>query len=75
MTLGDLDQVIELDERSFGAGRGFFLKRRFELFPELSFVMLHRNKIAGFILGRGVKIGYQQVPGWWKDPWSIQRIC
>jgi len=54
MTLGDLDQVIELDERSFEQA-GFLSQAPLRALPELSFVMLHRNKIAGFILGRGGK--------------------
>ncbi len=53
MTEGDIDQVIDLDKRCFGADRSFFLKRRLELFPELSYVMVTRERITGFILGRG----------------------
>jgi len=53
MTEGDIDQVMDLDKWCFGADRSFFLKRRLELFPELSYVMVMRNRITGFILGRG----------------------
>jgi GNAT superfamily N-acetyltransferase len=53
MTEGDIDQVIDLDKRCFGADRSFFLKRRLELFPELSYVMVTRERVTGFILGRG----------------------
>lgn len=52
MTEGDIDQVIVLDKRYFGADRSFFLKRRLELFPQLSYVMVTRDRITGFILGR-----------------------
>ena len=52
MGAGDIDQVIELDKRSFGVDRGFFLRRRLELFPELSYVLLRYNTVIGFILGR-----------------------
>ena len=55
MTVGDLDQVFALDNESFGADRSFFLKRRLELFPELSFVMVNSTRLTGFILGRGGK--------------------
>ncbi len=52
MGISDIDQVIELDKRSFGTDRGFFLRRRLELFPELSYVMHSRNTVSGFIFGR-----------------------
>jgi ribosomal protein S18 acetylase RimI-like enzyme len=55
MTVRDLDQVFTLDKASFGADRSFFLKRRVELFPELSYVMVKSTRITGFILGRGGK--------------------
>jgi hypothetical protein len=53
MTLGDLDQVFALDKGSFGADRSFYLKRRLELFPGLSYVMLESERVTGFIQGRG----------------------
>ena len=53
MTMSDLGQVFALDRVSFEADRGFFLQRRLELFPELSYVMVDRNKVTGYILGRG----------------------
>jgi ribosomal protein S18 acetylase RimI-like enzyme len=68
MTVDDLAQVIELDKRSFGAVRGFFLKRRFELFPELSYVLLHRNQVAGFMLGRG---GEDWISA---GPWVVEEF-
>ena len=55
MNVGDLDQVLALDKDSFGADRSFFLKRRLELFPELSYVMENGRRITGFIMGRGGK--------------------
>jgi predicted N-acetyltransferase YhbS len=55
MTAGDLDQVFALDRRSFGADRSFFLRRRLELFPELSYVMVNDRRITGFLFGRGGK--------------------
>jgi GNAT superfamily N-acetyltransferase len=53
MTTDDLDEVIALDTLSFGTDRGFFLQRKFELFPELCKVSIHRRKITGYIMGRG----------------------
>lgn len=52
MVPSDLYQVAALDKVSFGEERGYFLRRRFELFPELSYVMLERQSISGYILGR-----------------------
>jgi GNAT superfamily N-acetyltransferase len=52
MTEKDLDEVCALDKRSFGADRGFFLRRRLELFPELSYVVVNHAKVSGFVLGR-----------------------
>ncbi len=52
MAVSDLDQVFKLDKMSFGEDRSFFLRRRLEIFPELSYVMVDGEKVAGFILGR-----------------------
>lgn len=52
MAPADLDQVIALDNSSFGADRSFFLKRRASLFPELCQVMLEGDDLLGFIMGR-----------------------
>ena len=55
MSMNDMDQVYSLDNRSFGADRRFFLRRRFESFPELSYVMADQGLVSGYILGRGGK--------------------
>jgi ribosomal protein S18 acetylase RimI-like enzyme len=55
MTMHDLDQVYELDRRSFGADRSFFLKRRLQLFPELSYVRENQGRISAYLSGRGGK--------------------
>ncbi len=52
MSAGDLLAVSKLDRSFFGADRSFFLSRRFQLFPELSYVMVDGDQISGFILGR-----------------------
>jgi ribosomal protein S18 acetylase RimI-like enzyme len=52
MVISDLEQVFRLDGSSFGADRSFFLRRRLELFPELSYVMMDHERVTGFILGR-----------------------
>ncbi len=52
MLSGDLDQVFKLDRESFGADRSTFLRRRLEIYPELSYAMVNAEKVTGFILGR-----------------------
>jgi hypothetical protein len=51
----------------FGADRSFFLKRRWEMFPELSLVLVEGEKMAGFILGR-------RGEGWLSaGPWVVKK--
>jgi ribosomal protein S18 acetylase RimI-like enzyme len=52
MQPGDLDQVSKLDQAFFGDDRGFFLRRRLDYFPELSYILLEDGRISGYILGR-----------------------
>jgi GNAT superfamily N-acetyltransferase len=52
METSDLGDVTALDYLAIGADRGFFLRRRLQLFPKLCFVMMDGGKLAGFILGR-----------------------
>ncbi len=48
----DLEQVATLDQQYFGEDRLFFVQRRVELFPNLSYVLEEAGKITGYILGR-----------------------
>ena len=67
MQLADLPQVIALDRRTFGADRSFFLRRRWELYPELSLVMVENDELAGYILGR-------RGEGWVSTgPWVVEK--
>lgn len=67
MSIDDLDQVRALDRSYFGADRGFFLRRRFQLFPELSFVMTDGDELLGFIQGCS-------GPGWLSaGPWVVRE--
>jgi len=63
----DLDIVLGIDRRAFGADRGYFLKRRLSLYPKLCKVLEVGDEIAGYIMGRTgrdiVSIG----------PWVIQQ--
>jgi ribosomal protein S18 acetylase RimI-like enzyme len=67
MEESDLPKVFALDQASFGAERNFFLRRRFELFPELCQVMVIEGQLAGFILGR-------RGEGWASaGPWVVSE--
>jgi ribosomal protein S18 acetylase RimI-like enzyme len=67
MHLSDLPDALALDRRAFGADRSFFLKRRWELYPELGRVLVEKGKIAGFILGR-------RGEGWVSaGPWVVEE--
>ena len=63
----DLAAVLELDQRHFGADRGFFLIRRLNLFPELSKVLVEEGQVTGYILGR-------RGEGWLATgPWMVEE--
>jgi len=63
----DLPAVLELDHRYFGARRGFFLARRWNLFPELSLVLVEKGRLTGYILGR-------RGEGWMSaGPWVVEE--
>ena len=51
-TQGDLIKICDLDAQAFGDDRSFFLRRRYELFPNLCFVSIIENSITGYIFGR-----------------------
>ncbi len=51
-TPDDLIKICDLDTQAFGDDRGFFLRRRYELFPNLCFVSKIENSITGYIFGR-----------------------
>ena len=57
MRKGDLPEVRRLDRQAFGDDRGFFLERRFLLYPRFAEVLERRGRLEGFILalqGRGL---------------------
>ena len=47
----DLPEVRRLDLEAFGEDRGFFLERRFDLYPKFARVLARRGRLDGFILG------------------------
>lgn len=63
----DLAEVFALDYHYFGADRSFFIKRRMEKFPELSYVLEKAGRITGSILGRS-------GDGWISiGPWMVHE--
>jgi ribosomal protein S18 acetylase RimI-like enzyme len=69
MTRHDLGQVIALDQLAFGADRSFFLRLRYDIYPELSFVMVNSQEVIGYLLGRG-------HAGWISaGPWVMREVA
>jgi predicted N-acetyltransferase YhbS len=48
----DLEIVLRLDREAFGADRAFFLRRRFESFPQFCMTLETDKHVAGFIMGQ-----------------------
>jgi ribosomal protein S18 acetylase RimI-like enzyme len=75
MVKSDLEQVVALDERSFGAHRGFFLRYRLECYPEQGYVAERNGRVVGFILGRGgqdwLSAGPWVVEEWVNHPMEL----
>jgi hypothetical protein len=63
----DLQVVVDLDQRYFGADRSFFLRRRWTLFPELSKVLVEDGQVKGYLLGRRGE-GWVAVGPWVVEP-------
>jgi GNAT superfamily N-acetyltransferase len=57
MTFKDLEKVLALDLEQFGDDRSFFLRRKFERYPELSFIARPGEMLFGYLFaspGEGV---------------------
>jgi ribosomal protein S18 acetylase RimI-like enzyme len=52
MEEADLAAVCSFDMQAFGEDRGYFLARRWQLYPELCKVMIENGKLTGYITGR-----------------------
>ncbi len=52
MEHADLTRVLTIDRVAFGADRSFFLRRRFELTPELAWIRTEGTRILGYVFGR-----------------------
>jgi ribosomal protein S18 acetylase RimI-like enzyme len=53
MQQADLPAVYRLDQEAFGANRGYYIKRRLELFPHFCKVMVEDGQLTGFITANG----------------------
>lgn len=51
-TADDINEICLLDQSLFGEDRSFFIKRRFEMYPDLCFIAKSQNLIDGYVLGR-----------------------
>ncbi len=51
MTLKDIENVLQLDQKHFKGDRGYLIKRRFSLHPNLCHVLIRKDKLNGFIMG------------------------
>jgi hypothetical protein len=68
MRAADLEQVCALDRQWWGADRGWFLRRRFMLHPDLCYVLpdgADRHAIAGYLMAR------RRVGRLWIGPWCV----
>jgi ribosomal protein S18 acetylase RimI-like enzyme len=63
MTEADMDRVCALDRLWWGADRGWFLRRRLALHPDLCHVLDGRDGIAGYVLAR------RRAGRVWAGPW------
>jgi predicted N-acetyltransferase YhbS len=64
MNTDDLQEVMHLDKQTFGDDRGFFLKKRWQNYPDLALVWKQNHQIAGYLFGR-VGVGGWVTAGPW----------
>jgi hypothetical protein len=58
----DLEAVLDLDRRAFGADRSFFIHHRLRSYPQLCRVLVDAGRIRGFVLGRAFRGGVALGP-------------
>lgn len=63
----DLEEIFSLDNLLFGDDRSFFLRKRFENYPELAFINEVDGRIESYIFGRVGRAGWVSV-----GPWGIR---
>lgn len=64
MSEEDLHEIIHLDKQCFGDDRSFFLRKRWQNYPDLALVWKQNNQIAGYLFGR-VGLGGWVTAGPW----------
>jgi ribosomal protein S18 acetylase RimI-like enzyme len=62
MSESDIDNVVGLDSRIFGANRHKVIKKIYQKFPDLCFVSYKNQKLIGYIMARERKDDYQIGP-------------
>ena len=71
MTKKDLNQIFKLDYKIFKGDRSFLIQRRFTQHPELSYTLLHKNKITGYLMSIP-KNDLISVGPWIVDPKELE---
>ncbi len=66
MARSDLDEILAVDRRAFGADRSFFLRRRLTLYPELASVQVEKSVLTGYLFGR------RRGRFAWAGPWWVR---
>jgi len=64
MTFHNLEEIFILDHALFGDDRSYFLRKRFENYPELGFVKKSDGKIQSYIFGRVGRAGWVTAGPW-----------
>lgn len=64
MNAEDLQEVIQLDKQTFGDDRSFFLKKRWQNYPDMALIWRQNHQISGYLFGR-VGIGGWVTAGPW----------
>jgi GNAT superfamily N-acetyltransferase len=63
----EIDEIVNLDEKIFGANRSYLINYLYENYPELAWLVKENNKIIGFCFGRKgqnfTQIGPVSAPG------------
>ncbi|MBN2411127.1 GNAT family N-acetyltransferase [candidate division KSB1 bacterium] len=65
VTPEDLATICIIDRELFGENRGYFLERRFSLYPDLCFVHERNNRINGYLMARP---GFEVIS---VGPWAM----
>ena len=60
----DLQMIYEVDRDCFGDDRSFFLKKRFENFPDVAFIWKENKKILAYLFARIGVGGWVTVGPW-----------